>query len=307
MPQLLGGGSSLSISALMQQLQGQQDRANAANETRYNQALQSQGTAHTAQSGLYNSAYNDVANVGGVANQRIDKQAKNATSAAHQGLISRGLGNTSIVNSVERGYADDAELQHQGVDEQQAQLRSGIKIQQAGNEGQFGDRIAGIMERRSDTAPDTSLYSGLIQQAMAGQAGSGKTTTTQYIGSDGRSYNSPGAAMASGGSGSGSGSGTYNAPRASPGGGPSSGGGDSNRLVHGDPGAYDPKADDGYTPPQMAPVGPISMGQPGPQADQAPQGDVGGQRMIPNPGGIGGIPVSEAFYQQYLQMHPGYE
>lgn len=203
------GGTDMSISGIMKRLQDEQNAANLANDTRYNHALSSQATAHASQQNLYNNAYNDVQNVGNVARQRIQKNYMNASGAGRQSLISRGLGNTTIMDSVLRGYADDAELQQQGVDEQQAQLRSGLRTQQAQNEGAFGDRIAGIMERRNDTGPDTGLYSNLIQAAMASQTGSQKTSTTQYVGPDGRVYNNPGSALSSGGGmGGGGGGGT---------------------------------------------------------------------------------------------------
>lgn len=210
-PSLVNSNGSFNIAALMQQLQSSQDAANTANDTRYNQSLANQSTQHGLAEGLYGQANTDIANVGQAANTRINQNLQNQQAVGQQGLISRGLGNTSIRDTVARGYNSDAELQHEQVDEQQGQLQSGLATQQAGYENQYGNQLSGIYESRSDQAPDTSLYANLIQNAMRAQTGSQPTTTTSYIGPSGRSFNNPGSAMASGGS-------SFNAPGGSAGG-----------------------------------------------------------------------------------------
>lgn len=210
-PSLVNSNGSFNIAALMQQLQSSQDAANTANDTRYNQSLANQSTQHGLAEGLYGQANTDIANVGQAANTRINQNLQNQQAVGQQGLISRGLGNTSIRDTVARGYNSDAELQHEQVDEQQGQLQSGLATQQAGYENQYGNQLSGIYESRSDQAPDTSLYANLIQNAMRAQTGSQPTTTTSYIGPSGRSFNNPGSAMASGGS-------SFNAPGGSTGG-----------------------------------------------------------------------------------------
>lgn len=226
-------GGAFSISGLMQQLQSQQDAANAANDKRYNQSLSNQATQHGAAEGMYNQANADIANIGQAGGQRIDLNAQKAAAMGQQSLVGRGLGNTTIRDSVARGYADDAELQHQGLDEQVGREKAGLLTQQAGYENQYANQLSGVYESRNDVAPNTDLYAGLIQQAMAGQTNAAnKPTTTNYVGSDGRSYNSPGAALASSHSGGSSGGGMggggiVNKPSSSVGGGGGGGGGAS--------------------------------------------------------------------------------
>ena len=127
-----GGGGTSGLQDIIKQMQAAQEKANLMNEQRYQQVL-----------GQY-------ANLGKAGQARIEQQTTRRQAEATQGLTSRGLGSTTITSAVERGIAGDAEMQQQ-------QLSESVAMQKAG-----------VMERRTDTGPDMSMFANLLQQA--GQA-----------------------------------------------------------------------------------------------------------------------------------------
>jgi hypothetical protein len=141
------------LNDILAQLKAAQAKANAANEKRYNDIL-----------GMYS-------NLGQAGMARIGQGEEQAQAKGTQDLTSRGLGNTTVTSSVNRGIANDAELQRQGLQENVAQLKGGV------------------MERKTDAGPNLGLYSGLLQQ-MASQPR--QTVGPSYSGfSSGSSGGSP--------------------------------------------------------------------------------------------------------------------
>lgn len=123
--------SAFSLADIVSRFEKAQADANAANEQRYQQILSSLG-------GQGKSAY-----------RRIDQGTTQALGASDQDLTSRGLGNTTIRSTAQRGIRSDAENAKLAVDEQVAGMK------------------AGVMERRNDIGPDFSMYANLLQQAAA--------------------------------------------------------------------------------------------------------------------------------------------
>lgn len=122
------------FSQIIQQMEAAQQKANLANEERYKEIL-----------GMYSG-------LGQAGRTRIAEQATQQLATGQQGLISRGLGSTTITAGLERGVASDAERQRQ-------QLEESVTMQKAG-----------VMERRTDVGPDIGMYAGLLQSAAQGQA-----------------------------------------------------------------------------------------------------------------------------------------
>lgn len=143
-PRGLGGGSSGGFQSIIKQMTTQQDKANLLNEQRYKQAL-----------GQFDL-------LGKAGETRIQQQETRQQAQATQGLISRGLGSTTITESARRGIASDAETARQ-------QLGEGIAVQKAG-----------IMERRTDVGPDLGMFANLLQ--AAGQGGGGQQATITRMG-----------------------------------------------------------------------------------------------------------------------------
>ena len=127
-----GGMSSSGTSALqgiIKQMQTAQQKANKANEKRYQQILSS------------------FEGLGKAGRARIEQQTIQRQAQATQRLTSRGLGSTTITSAVERGIASDAETQRQ-------QLEESVTMQKAG-----------VMERRTDEGPDLGMFASLLQAA----------------------------------------------------------------------------------------------------------------------------------------------
>ncbi|MCK5611418.1 hypothetical protein KAR91_56630 [Candidatus Pacearchaeota archaeon] len=123
-----GGGTS-ALQGIIKQMQVAQQKANKANERRYQQILGS------------------FENLGKAGRARIEQQTIQRQAQATQSLTSRGLGGTTITSAVERGIASDAELSRQ-------QLEESVTMQKAG-----------VMERRTDEGPDLGMFASLLQSA----------------------------------------------------------------------------------------------------------------------------------------------
>jgi hypothetical protein len=119
----------LDIKALMKQYTDAQEKANAENEKRYQQAL-----------GLYDT-------LGKSGAEDITKQTGQQQAGARQNLVERGLGNTTIGSSVATGIASQG----------QSNL---LRLQES-----LASQKAGLMERRNDQGPNLGLYANLLQQA----------------------------------------------------------------------------------------------------------------------------------------------
>jgi hypothetical protein len=197
------------------------DQANAANQQRYGQGLGVLTNGATSAQNYIQSAITNSDKVGQSARDRVGVNLQNAQGNTLQSAVSRGLGNTTILDSLQRGNARDAETANQSIDEQLADRKSSLNLQQAGQANQGANSIAGFIAARNDVAPDLGLYSSLAQKAAASTAGAKQSGTTinapaSYTGGLGSSGGSGIKAPSSGG---GSSSGTYFNNAASGGGG----------------------------------------------------------------------------------------
>lgn len=138
------GGASIQ-NAINAAQQGQ-NKANRANEARYEQAL-----------GGYDSAIKLSENLGNTARSRVEENRVNAQGSTQQSLVNRGLTNYTIADALSRGVNKDAERANQDIDEQVANRRSGLEMAR-------GNFIAS----RNDIAPDLSQWASLISGAAEG-------------------------------------------------------------------------------------------------------------------------------------------
>ena len=100
----------------------------------------------------------DAANqVGGAARERINEDAIRNLASAQQGLTSRGLGNTTVRETTRRGVERDRQLSQRGIDEQQAQLRSNLLMQQAGQQANQQQALASLDLQRQSAGYDQYL------------------------------------------------------------------------------------------------------------------------------------------------------
>lgn len=123
-----GGGDTRGMFDLGQQFKASQDAANAANEARYQKLL---GLAQ--QFGAAQRARNA---------QLVTQQQ----GQAQQSLMSRGLGNSTVVDSVRTQIGDQGAMRDLAIDE-------------AANQ-----QMMGVIERRTDQQPNLGMMAGLATQ-----------------------------------------------------------------------------------------------------------------------------------------------
>lgn len=171
---------TIDINEVMKRLRKKQEEANQANLQRY-EALMTHMEGLTQQigkQGTYGAAMSLMEQTGEAARTRIAEQAKKATAAAEQDLISRGLGATTVRQAERRGIAGTAERARQEAEERTAAAKAGVLERRAGAEMQIGALKAGVMERREDVGPDLGIFASLIQAAAAGETATAKRTST---------------------------------------------------------------------------------------------------------------------------------
>lgn len=146
---------SNSLGDLAKSYQQQTDAANAANNQRYNDILggydKALGLATSELTGLSQQNKTDT-------NALYDTRR----GSAEQNLISRGLGNTTVRSSIDRGITTDQAAANARINDQNKLQRLGALS------GLQSDRL-GFMERRNDAPPDISQLAMLAQGV--GQSG----------------------------------------------------------------------------------------------------------------------------------------
>lgn len=160
---------ALSINDILKSFQEQQQRANAANEARYQELLKTIQQTAAKVGGRFDQADQLLQDVGQSEFDRIAEDRARAQATAAQQLISRGLGNTTVTQTAARGINADAAKQRQALTEQIAAQRSGLLERRGAMEQAQGDFLAQMIEARSDVGPDLGLMAQLLQQLGQGQ------------------------------------------------------------------------------------------------------------------------------------------
>jgi hypothetical protein len=201
-----------SIQSAIDSAQAGQNAANTANNQRYTQGLgvlsntgtqanqfaaqgqQQLGAGEQSAQGFIQNAIANNAGFGTAARQRVQQGLQNAQGSTAQSAVSRGIGNTTVLDALQRGNARDAEQQNQAIDEAAANRASALNLQQANTATTFagqkanqsnaqgnaartgGNDIASFIANRNDVAPNLGEYANLVQGAA--QGGPGKMTGT---------------------------------------------------------------------------------------------------------------------------------
>jgi len=247
---------------LLKQLQAAQDRANKENEKRYQEGLAELTGGRVSMRELYEQAAGNLAKVGGAAAEDVSRGATRTGATGMQGLISAGLGNTTITGSLARGVEEDRRRGMRTVEEDQARRMAGLQTTRAGAEMGAAGNLAQFMAARSDQGPDLGMYGSLIQQASAGGP-EGQQTIHTGLSPNARAgldaFGRPMGRYGGGGGGSisGAGGGGYAGPAGSTGGG--GGGGGAPGSVYYGPGAMAASA----RAPQTGAPAPGAPGVPG--------------------------------------------
>lgn len=127
-----------------------QEKANAANEKRYNEAkgIYSGIASQYAPGGQFMS--------GALAN--YERQKLRDMSTANQSLVSSGLFNTTIAAGLPSKYEEEVGNP----------FRLNLEDIRMQRESEAKTNLAGLIERREDVAPDPSLFAQLMQGANSG-------------------------------------------------------------------------------------------------------------------------------------------
>ncbi len=122
---------------------------------------------------LYQQALGDVANYGQVQQQQLQNQYAQQGAQQQQNLLNRGLGNSTVQNSIQTGLTQSEALARQN-------LGQNINQQQLGVLGSFGNQLVGAQQQLGQNKINQTL--GLSQQQLAGQQSLGQ----QYQGQVGQ-------------------------------------------------------------------------------------------------------------------------
>lgn len=134
------------------------DKANAANESRYQQILGGYDDLSKRVSG-------ELANAGNMERKDINRQYNSMGSDVYQRLVNRGFGNSSLLATMRMGTERERSDALARSYERAAQLRANADIQ-------LSQAKMGVMERRTDLGPDPQQLIALSQGL--GRAGYGQ-------------------------------------------------------------------------------------------------------------------------------------
>lgn len=196
-------------------LQQDQNQANNANSQRYNLGLSVLGGGVNSGLQSIQDAIASSQNYGQAAQKKLDLQLQQGLGQQQQSAVSRGLGNTTISDTMkdlpQRQY-NDASAQ---VSEMAANRQAGLLLNQANAQNQGANSISNFIASRNDVGPNANLYAALAQKAASNP---GQRSISGGFGGGG------GAAGAGSGPGPGLDFGSNKLPNSS-GGGSSTGGG----------------------------------------------------------------------------------
>lgn len=148
-----------SIKDIIAQIQAGQDSANAANQKRYQQALQAVKSSY----GKARSKIKDV--VGKSAIEDINLVSDRSFGRGMQNLISSGLANTTISGNLGRGVEEDRQRYLRQVNRMQMEEMAGLDERE-------GLAMAGLYEAPFDNTIDPSTAAQLASSAASSQPGS---------------------------------------------------------------------------------------------------------------------------------------
>ncbi len=190
------------LNAMIAQIQRSQNLANQANTTRYQQALAQMQSARNNLTGLYGRAGQYIQDIGQTAARDVNLGAERTYGGLEQDLVSRGLGNSTVLSSIARGVEDDRRRAMERVEEQRRVALGGLAERFGGAQfGATGD-IAGLIQSRTDQGPDAGAYSQMVRDAAA-------TNTEKVKGFGGTVQNVPSNPYGGGGGGGGGSSGGF--------------------------------------------------------------------------------------------------
>lgn len=156
-----------------------QNAANKANNDRYNQGLTTLQNAQGASAGLLQGASDSIANAGQAEQNKINLNEQQGLGNAQQSAVSRGLNDTTIQDSLNRGVQRDAADATTALQESVGRQQAAVKEQQATEQLQGNNTIANFIAARNDNGPNMGLLSQLITGAASDPKSQRTGTTTR--------------------------------------------------------------------------------------------------------------------------------
>lgn len=158
------------LQQLAADFQRQQDEANFQNEMRYQQGLGENAY-------LRQRNQERVKNFGEAAKQDLEERFKQSLGDVSAGLVSRGLGNSTVLSAFEAKNARDKARELQRLSEMVDDRASRYDTADTQN-------LVGFVERRDDIAPDFNQLAQLAQAyGASGASGMGQEPLDQMAGS----------------------------------------------------------------------------------------------------------------------------
>lgn len=151
-----GTGTTSDITKLLGQYEQSQQDAKAANEQRYQDILKGYQDRVGRMMG-YADRFQQTGQ------ENIQRGLQKAMASNQQSAMSRGLGNTTVVDSLQRGAQQDAAYQER-------QLADQINLFKAQQDAAASGDLLQFQERRTDSYPDQGLMTQLLMAlGAAGQ------------------------------------------------------------------------------------------------------------------------------------------
>lgn len=229
--------SAFNYQAILDTYKALLNKANEANETRYQAILANINSTADKVGSTYDTIGELISTIGTSDRLRIQQTKEQDLASSEQDLISRGLGNTTIRGSAQQDIGTRAEQANQALSEQIAGQQANLLGQRANFEERIGQLLTQTMENRTDQGPDLGLMAQLMAQAGAGagaaDAQNQKITNTRVNSAalNAPMWGQPGSGAGGGGSGGGGGGGSLGGFGGLGGGGGSGGGGSTSAFV----------------------------------------------------------------------------
>lgn len=172
-----GGIPGFNIQDLIARMEAESNKANTDSLAQYRNLMKmTKGEQERVigPGGYYDQAAGLQSGMGATQNAAIDAATVKGKASSEQDLISRGLGNTTIRSSVNRGIESDAQRAKNSVAEQVATAKAGLLTQKAGADQEIGRLRADSLLSRTNMPPNMNAYMQLLQQlAASGGMGGG--------------------------------------------------------------------------------------------------------------------------------------
>jgi hypothetical protein len=151
------------LKQLLEQLQTGETQAREAGEKQYQNLLESITGLKSQVGGTFGRAEQMLGQIGEAQRRRVTEAGTQAKAASRQDLVSRGLGNTTVVDAVQRGIDTDTQRAMGELAGQEAAQALGLLTQRAGSQRQLGALEADAILSRQIEPPRTSEYLSLIE------------------------------------------------------------------------------------------------------------------------------------------------